>query len=322
MKINFLLLGTSLSLVPTLTNAQCVATTDCATLGYTQTSCPDGKGLKCPFGNTFACPATDKSVCEKYGFKYTCIGAGYAFGNGKGCNMQYETCNCADGYEWKDGKCVKSLLGSCRGYAKNCKIGDILNSDGTCTFNKVDGKTPIGVVIAIKDNCGYAMTASPIATNIQWSTGEYVKTGAFAANAWHAAIKDFDVRGNMAKIIQASNGNCFKYPALYAVIDYAPSTAPATKGKWLLPTAGMLNSLFVNFNVINDTILKLGGTQFKGDGEHVWSSTEFAGDVPGGGSVWVFCSSDGRYSDGVISVAKFGTASQGAANVVRPVIEF
>ncbi|MDO5386488.1 MAG: hypothetical protein Q4F75_04370, partial [Pseudomonadota bacterium] len=34
---------------------QCVATTDCASLGYTQTSCPDGKGLKCPFGNTWAC---------------------------------------------------------------------------------------------------------------------------------------------------------------------------------------------------------------------------------------------------------------------------
>lgn len=53
--LKFLLLGTSLSLIPTLTNAQCVATTDCASLGYTQTSCLDGKGLKCPFGNTWAC---------------------------------------------------------------------------------------------------------------------------------------------------------------------------------------------------------------------------------------------------------------------------
>ena len=52
--IKFLLLGTSLSLIPNLTQAQCVATTDCATLGYTEKSCPDGKGLKCPFGNTFA----------------------------------------------------------------------------------------------------------------------------------------------------------------------------------------------------------------------------------------------------------------------------
>ncbi len=34
--------------------AQCVATTDCATLGYTESSCPDG-GVKCPFGDKWAC---------------------------------------------------------------------------------------------------------------------------------------------------------------------------------------------------------------------------------------------------------------------------
>ena len=34
--------------------AQCVATQDCAALGYTETSCENG-GIKCPFGNTWAC---------------------------------------------------------------------------------------------------------------------------------------------------------------------------------------------------------------------------------------------------------------------------
>ena len=34
--------------------AQCVATQDCATLGYTETSCKNG-GIKCPFGNAWAC---------------------------------------------------------------------------------------------------------------------------------------------------------------------------------------------------------------------------------------------------------------------------
>ena len=34
--------------------AQCVATQDCATLGYTETSCENG-GIKCPFGNAWAC---------------------------------------------------------------------------------------------------------------------------------------------------------------------------------------------------------------------------------------------------------------------------
>ena len=35
-------------------SAQCVATQDCASLGYTETSCENG-GIKCPFGNTWAC---------------------------------------------------------------------------------------------------------------------------------------------------------------------------------------------------------------------------------------------------------------------------
>ena len=35
-------------------SAQCVATQDCATLGYTETSCKND-GIKCPFGNYWAC---------------------------------------------------------------------------------------------------------------------------------------------------------------------------------------------------------------------------------------------------------------------------
>ena len=35
-------------------SAQCVATQDCATLGYTETSCENG-GIKCPFGDKWAC---------------------------------------------------------------------------------------------------------------------------------------------------------------------------------------------------------------------------------------------------------------------------
>ena len=38
-------------------SAQCVATQDCASLGYTETSCENG-GIKCPFGNAWACKAS------------------------------------------------------------------------------------------------------------------------------------------------------------------------------------------------------------------------------------------------------------------------
>ncbi len=65
--IKFLLLGTSLSFIPQTVNAQCVATQDCATLGYTQSSCDGGKGVKCPFGNTWACFPSEEDICKDNG---------------------------------------------------------------------------------------------------------------------------------------------------------------------------------------------------------------------------------------------------------------
>ena len=65
MKIKFLLLGTSLSFIPILSYAQCVETTNCETLGYTETSCNGGKGVKCPFGNKWACLGVNEEVCMK-----------------------------------------------------------------------------------------------------------------------------------------------------------------------------------------------------------------------------------------------------------------
>lgn len=206
----------------------------------------------------------------------------------------------------------KAVLGQCTGYAKNCSVGQILNNDGSCSNSVVSGKTPIGIVVYISggtDKCGYAMTASPIATSIQWST-EYVNTGAFQSSNWQNAIKDFDVSGNMTKIIQAANGNSSKYPAAYAALNYAPSAAPTSKGKWALPTAGILNSLYTNLNAINNAISKVGGTQLTGDNEYIWSSSEASYY-----HAWFFCTDIG----GVGGTNKDGNTSK---FVVRPVLAF
>mgnify|MGYP000020122098 CR=1 FL=1 len=225
MKLKFLLIGTSLSLIPQYATAQC-AVTDCQQLGYTLLKSCDG-GLKCPFGEYWACPKVEE----------------------------------------------KAVLGACTGYAKNCKIADILNSDGTCTTDKESGKTPLGVVIYIgSDNCGYAMTASPIATSIQWG-GYGTDILSLPNYSLQDAINDFDVGGNMTKIIQA--GNASTYPAAYAAFNYAPSAAPTTKGKWMLPTLGILNSLYPNLYAIDNTILKLGGTLLTVDERSIWSSSEY-----------------------------------------------
>ena len=194
--LKFLLLGTSLSLIPQYAAAQC-AVTDCQQLGYTSLQKCDN-GLKCPFGEYWACPKVEE----------------------------------------------KAVLGQCTGYAKNCAIGQILNSDGTCTTDKVSGKTPIGVVVYISDGsdkCGYAMTASPIKKGIQWSPYCYSTGGTSTTNTQYA-IKDFNVNGNMKNIIQSSTP-ASKYPAGYAALNYAPNGAPTTKGKWVMPTVCIMESL-------------------------------------------------------------------------------
>ena len=309
--LKFLLLGTSLSLIPNLLYAQCVATTDCATLGYTETSCPNGKGLRCPFGNTFACPATDESVCEKNGFKHTCTGTGYTGGVGQSCNKQFASCSCSSGYTWKDDKCEKQIvdpsLGTCSGKAKNCSIGQILNSDGTCTTDKINGKNPLGVIVAIRDNRGYAMTADPIQKNTTWST-ENIQASAFLSPDLQLAIKDYNARSNMTMIIQ--EGGADSYPAAYAALNYAPNEAPTTKGKWMLPSTGILKSLYTNKSIINSAISKLNGKQLTDSNEFIWSSSEYNLD-----SVWVFSV---RYN------TSYGLEGHLKSNghTIRPVIEF
>lgn len=316
----YLLLGMSLSLIPTLTNAQCVATTDCATLGYTETSCPDGKGIRCPFGNTFACPVSETKFCDKYEFKYDCKGSNYVSGMGQSCNGKYALCSCADGHEWKNGQCqeIKTTIGQCTGKAKNCKIGQILNSDGTCTTDKEASKTPLGVVIYIGgDNCGYAMTANPIINNIRWSDYyQYVNLNTSRSDDWREIIKDYDACNNTRKLIQA--GDASKYPAAWAAYEYAPPTAPETKGKWCLPAAGMLSSLFLNLDVINNTISKLGGKKLTNDNEHIWSSAsnEY------GDNGWVFCRDRNVSGAGVYIYGKNTDYHAGLSETVRPVLVF
>ena len=263
-------------------SAQCVATQDCASLGYTEASCPNG-GIKCPFGNTWNCKTCDPL------YKYTCNGTGYTGGDGPACGGKYKSCKCAAGYIWNGAACEPgAILGQCTGYAKNCAIGQILNSDGTCTTDKVSGKMPIGVVVYISggtDKCGYAMTASPIQTHIQWSSKETDIPSLPNHVPMEDAMKDFDVSGNMTKIIQAGGSDA--YPAAYAALDYAPNAAPTSKGKWMLPTAGILNSLYKNQKTVDNTISKIGGTQFKDQNEHMWSSSEY-----GYASAWSFCNTE------------------------------
>ncbi len=134
MKFKYLFIGTSLSLIPNLTSAQCVATQDCATLGYTETSCSGGSGVKCPFGNKWACFKSDddieQALCSKLGFTQTCTGTNQTGGVGQPCQGKYAQCNCNKGYEWKDGGCQKIVSGA---------YGEYYFCDGKVTGVRVEG---------------------------------------------------------------------------------------------------------------------------------------------------------------------------------------
>ncbi len=200
-----------------------------------------------------------------------------------------------------------AVLGQCTGYAKNCKIGDILNSDGTCTSDKVSSKTPIGVVVYIGgDGCGYAMSNSiNLETSVYWgSYGIDIPSLPNYTN-WQDAIKDFDVSGNMVKISQA--GSSSEYEAAYIALNYAPDAAPETKGKWMLPTAGILNSLYNNLNIVTNTMLKIGGKI----SEHIWASTEYSST-----DAWAYDYSIGVKTGGIIHTSKHTTYGYGGFHSV------
>ena len=206
----FLLIGTSLSLIPTLTSAQCVATQDCATLGYTETSCSGGTGVKCPFGNKWACFKSDSEVCQQYGFTLTCTGTGYSGGVGKACNGKYSECTCASGYIWNDSS------QKCEDATANCTIGALYYSDGTCSQDKLSSKTLLGVVIYEKSASqnGWIMTIKPIQTGIEWG-GNGTDIPGLTNITSESSLTDIQASCTNTDVITAY-GNSSTYPAAWA----------------------------------------------------------------------------------------------------------
>ena len=307
MKIRFLLIGTSLSLIPNLTSAQCVATQDCTTLGYTETSCSGGSGVKCPFGNKWACFKSESEIknqlCTELGFTLTCTGTNQTGGGDKACNGKYSECTCTSGYTWNDSS------QKCENPYADCVIGALYYSDGTCSDELESSKTLLGVVIYEKtaSQNGWIMTVKPIATSIAW--GIYRK-----------AI------GIVDKIVSASCTNTQKlvalgssYEAAITANNYKPTGTPSGKS-WCLPSYDLLNNLTnsANFAKVNAGITTAGGTilgNIRSNGyEGIWSSSEYYNGYP-----WYFFT----YTGGPGKMTN--DESGGTYNInssVRPVMEF
>ncbi len=237
MKIKFLLIGTSLSFLPQLAFAQCVATQDCATLGYTETSCNGGKGVKCPFGNKWACLASKEDVCREEGFtescmgtgqsgsgkscgglyaecscastyQYSCTGTGYAGGAGSACGGKYTQCTCSSGYEWKSGSCQQQV--------QNGAVGDLYYCNGAVVAVKASG---MSFYVAMKD-----------LGTMTWSSG-------------NNACQSYSFCGNL---------------------------------KGILPTKDQLVTMYNNKSSLESLLISNGGTKFT-TGDYYWSSTYCSG---------------------------------------------
>ena len=209
---------------------------------------------------------------------------------------------CTDGL-----KCPFGEKWHCPG--KKCQIGWILNSDMSCTENVESGKTPIAVVVYLDDKGnGQAMTPSPTAQSIVWSTEEKA-TGVPQLPNYKDAWNDFGSCSNTVKAMM--NGDSQKYPAPWSAKTYAPSAAASTKGQWCLPAAGVLHSTYENRKIIDAAIQKLGGEVLQNNRNQIWSSTE---------SDKTFMHIFYVYSEG--SGLSLRGKGQSSATVVRPVIEF
>ena len=170
-----------LACFPSVSQAeQCTPTPDCKSLGYTETSCPDG-GVKCPWN-------TSLMYCPQCKQKDICL---------------------------------------------SCKVGMILNSDGSCSAEKVSSKTPIGVV----------------AQQTITSVGAAVKCVGMAV-----ALKDLS--GKM--IWSVGKSQCNSY------------SASGVTG-WRLPTEEELLTIHGNISSVQDGLTKAGGTQFTSG--YYWSSS-------------------------------------------------
>ena len=289
MKIRFLLLGTSLSLIPQTINAQCVATQDCATLGYTETSCSGGSGVKCPFGNKWACFKSESEIkgqlCTELGFTQTCSGTNQTGGVGKACNGKYAECTCATGYIWNDSS------QKCEDATANCTIGALYYADGTCLNDYFSNKNLLGVVIYEKSGSesGWIMTVSPIQTGIAWST-ETVDISGVLTTSSESSLTDIQASCTNTDVI-TTYGSISKYKAAWIAKNYSPTGTPSGKS-WCLPSGGLLNNLnnSVNFAKVNAGITTargtiLGNVDKSGSyyNEYVWSSSEYSD-----GFVWSF----------------------------------
>ena len=229
--------------------AQCVTTQNCAELGYTETSCPDGTGLKCPFGDTFACTggscATD---CAELGFTYPCTGANES-GSGKSCGGKYTACTCKAPYTWSNGAC------SCPStYKYACTGTGYSGGSGTACGGKYQSCTCASSYEWKNGSC-QKQVLNGAQGDLYYCNGKVVGVRA-TGMGFYVAMKDLG-RMNWS----SANSQCQSYAFCGNV-------------KGTLPTKDQLLTLYNNRSRVSSLLSTNGGTQLT-NSYYYWSSTRY-----------------------------------------------
>ena len=273
-------IGFIFGLLPISAFAVCTPTPDCATLGFTDTSC-GGRFIRCPFDiSKLLCIPCDSL------FKYSCVGEYIVGGIGSACNNKYTACECVDGTTFVDGECT---------YGPNCNIvGNIVYSDRICSPLKLANKTPIGIVAYKDDNRRLLLSLD--STSMSWTTSEAEAEGNVSklneltiyTNS-ETALTDYNGFNNTKTIVEAYGENTAGVAAAYCY-NYAPTGWESSKGQWYLPAAGELyNAVYNNKTNINNGLTTLGLNSL--DSGYHWSSTRNKTDY-----VWYVNSGTGYVS--------------------------
>ena len=234
-------------------HAECVPAPDCASIGYTETSC-SGDSLKCPFDTSkLFCVPCDSS------YKYDCSGDNITGGVGSSCGGKYISCSCSGNATFDNGNCIETCSNTA------CTVGAIYYSDGTCCSNVLSVKTAIGVVV--KDNA--LVMSQRSSSKMAWST-VHVDTSLYNYEDSTDAKEDFNGKSNTVTIMTDDTNNV----AAKYCNDY--TTAGTNAGDWYLPAAGELYSyVYGNYTTIKTAMTSIGWTW---SDNYLWSSSEYSRD--------------------------------------------
>ena len=249
-----------IGLVPFNVYGECTPTPDCASIGYTETSC-ETKSVKCPFDTSklFCLPCDSK-------YQYTCSGEYVTSPVGDICKNKYANCNCVKGAILGTDTCNCPTINT-----TNCTIGTIYYANGTCSNDYIACHNPVG--ITIKD---YELIVALSVPKQTWSNTQTQISNILTTTDASTALTDYAGQSNTTAIVNyyGANTDTTTNAGVYCY-NYAPKGLENSKNKWYLPAIGELYSYLGSNKSLIMSAWNKTETPFVSQA-YFWSSTQYS----------------------------------------------